>query len=122
MSTLSAFITQITNLVDELHALYPKDSDILMGKNSLYLIKKTNPRKLLELFRNHVLPYEKFIIDNDENFFLNNTYKEQLQSNYNDSLQTILNLKKYWSSMSDNTKKNIWLYFNILVKLCKMCN
>ena len=122
MSKLSAFITQLTNLVEELHALYPKDSDILMGKNSLYLIKKTNPRKLLNLFREHVLPYETFIIDKDEKFFLNNTYKDQLQGQYNDSLQTILNLKKYWSSMSDNTKKNIWLYFNILVKLCKMCN
>ena len=99
MSKLTAFVTQLTNLVDELHALYPKDSDILMGKNSIYLVKKTNPRKLLELFRMHAMPYEDYIINKNEDFFLNNTFKDQLQNNYNDSLQTVLNLKKYWSTI-----------------------
>ena len=68
MSKLSAFVTQLTNLVDELHGLYPQDRDILMGKNSLYLVKKTNPRKIVELFKLHVMPHEQFILTKNEDF------------------------------------------------------
>ena len=44
MSLLTAFTNQLTNLMTELHELYPKDTDIETKRTAIEFIKKTNPR------------------------------------------------------------------------------
>ena len=38
--------------------------------------------------------------------------------NDDDFDESLLTIKNNWNSYSDNTKENIWLYLNVLIKLC----
>ena len=121
MSNLSAFNTQLINFFNELTTLYPSDNDIRFGKNSCELLKKTNPRKSLELFKTHILPYEENIMSKNESFFTKDMNYSDVLDNDMKSLLIVENLKKYWGELNENNKNNIWLYFQVLTKLCKKC-
>lgn len=118
MSYLKAFTNQSERFFNELTEMFPQDKHIAMAKNSLFIIKKANPRKLLELFKHYFYCYEKKILEKDESFFLERDYDDQL-SDYVKSLNAVTNLKQYWKNLSDNTKNSIWLYLIILLKLSK---
>ena len=112
MSFLSAFNTQLENFAKELNNLYPDDKDIAFAADAIFLLKKTNPRKLYNLIYPQLVEYRKQVFDKDENFFL----KRELpvDKNYFD---TMIQLQSYWKEMSQKTKDNIWLYLQVLYKL-----
>ena len=118
MSYLKAFTTQMTNFMNELHEMFPNDRSISIANDSLYLIVKTNPRKLLDFFKEYFLPHEHNILTMNEDFFLKRNYDDEI-SDYVKSFNAITNLKNYWSKMSLESKKNIWLYLKVLIKLSK---
>ena len=119
MSYLKSFLKVLEKFINELSDMYPEDNHFDLAKNTLYLLKKTNPRKVLEFFYTYlVVPYEQKIIERDETFFFNKSYDGEV-SEYVKSLNVITNLKRYWSSMTDKTKETIWLYMNLMVKLSK---
>ncbi len=118
MSYLKAFTTQLQKFVDELCEMFPNDKNIAMSKDTLYIIKKTNPRKLLDVFKTKFLPYEIKINEMDETFFLNRNYDNDVSKDIK-ILNAISNIKTYWKNLSDNSKKNIWLYLKVLIKLSK---
>lgn len=124
MSHLTAFCTQLINLLTNLNQLYPDDNDITISLTSVNLLKSTNPRQLLNIFTTYVLKYEKNIIERDENFFLNTNLIEDCNvdkqdANYAGSVMG--NLKKYWNQMDNESKENIWKYFQVLILLSKKC-
>ena len=121
MSNLTAFNTQLINFFNELIELYPGDNDLRFGKNSCELLKKTNPRKTLDMFKENILPYEDNIMKRDENFFKNDLDYSKALDNDSKSLLIVQNLKKYWDQLDDKNKGNIWLYFQVLTKISKKC-
>ena len=120
MSFLSAFTKQSENFMNELHELYPKDKDIALAKNSIYLLKKTNPKKIFTIFKENIYPYKEQIFNKNENFFLDYNYTSDY--GVSNSFNTIMNLKKYWKLMSNTTKNSIWLYLQVLLKLSDKIN
>ena len=115
-SNLSLFVSQLSSLGKELNDMYPDDIDIKMAKNSIETLKILNPKKLYEVFSSIVIPFKEQIINRDEGFFLNiNVKGGDMGDGY--SITTVMNLKKYWSGMSDTTKECMWQYFGVLVKL-----
>jgi hypothetical protein len=115
-SNLSLFVSQLRSLGKELNDMYPDDMDIKMAKNSIETLKILNPKKLYEVFSSIVIPFKEQIINRDEGFFLNiNVKGGDMGDGY--SITTVMNLKKYWSGMSDTTKECMWQYFGVLVKL-----
>ena len=50
MSYLKSFNKVLEDFIKELSEMYPNDKEIDLAKNSIYLLKKTNPRKLIEFF------------------------------------------------------------------------
>jgi hypothetical protein len=115
-SNLSLFVSQLSSLGKELNDMYPDDMDIKMAKNSIETLKILNPKKLYEVFSSIVVPFKEQIINRDESFFLNINIKGgDMGDGY--SITTVMNLKKYWSGMSDSTKECMWQYFGVLVKL-----
>jgi hypothetical protein len=115
-SNLSLFVSQLSSLGKELNDMYPDDMDIKMAKNSIETLKILNPKKLYEVFSSIVIPFKEQIINRDEGFFLNiNVKGGDMGDGY--SITTVMNLKKYWSGMSDTTKECMWQYFGVLVKL-----
>lgn len=124
MSHLSAFCTQLVNLITNLKELYPNDKDIAVSLTTVSLLKSTNPRQLLNIFTTYVLKYEKSILEKDEKFFLDTNFIEDCKVdkedvNYADTVMN--NLKKYWNEMDKESKENIWKYFQVLILLSKKC-
>ena len=124
MSLLSAFTTQLINLTTNLSEMFPNDPDLQFTKNSISLIKKTNPRKLQLIFNKYVKQYEKYILDKNEEFllnanFLNNINVDNTKLEYAESI--INNLRKYWSKLDEESKENIWKYLQVLMILNNKC-
>ena len=126
MSTLSAFTNQLQNLINNLYKMYPNDPDIIFSKTTVGFIKRTNPRKLSEIFNKYVKQYESQIMSKDEEFLMNNNFTEgdnieiiNQKIDYAESI--IANLRKYWSSMDDDSKENIWKYLQVLIILNNKC-
>ena len=124
MSALTGFCTQLLNLLNKLHELYPSDSDISISITSVNLLKQTNPRKLLEMFSSYVLKYEEQLMNENENFFLETNLVDDNnldKNNYNYADTIMINLKKYWKELDKESKINIWKYFKVLILLSKKC-
>ena len=127
MSSLSAFNNQLINLIDNLSKMYPNDPDIQFTKTTVSFIKKTNPRKLSDVFNKYVKQYETKIMEKDEEFLMKNNFIDE--ENFNEISNQkmdyaegiISNLRKYWSSMDDESKENIWKYLQVLILLNNKC-
>tara|TARA_B100001093_G_scaffold244261_1_gene233886 strand:+ start:408 stop:764 length:357 start_codon:yes stop_codon:yes gene_type:complete len=108
MSIVSTFNEQILNFY---YDLYKVDNTIGTSyRNKILLLKNTTPYKIIEIFIESAYDYKDYIIKNDNSFF-----NELNDEEFDESLVTI---KNNWNSYSDNTKENIWLYLNVLIKLC----
>tara|TARA_Y100000385_G_scaffold281767_1_gene335119 strand:+ start:5585 stop:5971 length:387 start_codon:yes stop_codon:yes gene_type:complete len=123
MSTLSAFNTQLTNLSNNLSESYPNDPDLQFSSTTINFLKSTNPRKLQEIFNKYIYIYKDEIMNQDENFLLNNDFINNTVNNDNVdyAISIMNNLKKYWNDMDNESKDNIWKYFKVLVILNTKC-
>ena len=108
MSLLTAFTTQLELFSKEICNLYPNDSDLNLGHSLIIVFKKTNPRKLLEIYNTYVIDFRKYIDNKDESFFLNHDFKDIAEKNKNNEMtfSLVIKLKEYWSELSDNNKKS----------------
>ena len=114
---LSLFVKQLSSLGAELNDMYPEDVDIKMAKNTIETMKTLNPKMLLDTFYQFVHPYREQVLNREEAFFLDMDYTNLVPEQAN--IATVMNLKKYWSGMSDQTKDCMWQYFGVLVKLAE---
>ena len=119
MSYLSAFTTQMEAFASELTMMFPEDVDLKMALNMIKLIKKTNPRKLFEIFQKFTGGYKDQIMEKDESFFIKHDFTDLVektkQQDYVFSLVT--QLKLHWAEMSSESKDAAWNYFIVLFKL-----
>ena len=95
-------------------------SDIILTKSSIDLIRKSNPRLVVEQFLEYVTPYSKQIMECDDDFFLN---FEQNMSLDKDNLLYGLKLKSFWTdTLHQNPEKTLrqkatmFYYFQKLLK------
>ena len=121
MSTLTAFNTQLERLVKDLITYFPESKDFKLFESSFLLLKQANPRKILELFKVHILSkYKQYILDKNESFFLQNDYNDVIAKNDNNYAELLMHrLKDNWSSIDDKNKETIWKYFQVLVVLAE---
>ena len=126
MSYLSTFTNLIEEFVDKLSQLYPDDQDFIHFKTFILLLKKTNPRKILDIFNKHCLQYKEDIVAKNETFILltdfvkdknNKNSKNKDTSNDEYILNVMIKLRHYWKSMNKETIENIWKYLNIFILL-----
>ena len=122
MSILSAFNEQLFNLSKNLSELYSNDPDLELSKNTILILKNNNPRKLQVAFNTYIYKFKKCIMDKDETFLLNNNFiKDNIDNNIDYAEKIMNNLKKYWIYMDENSKENIWKYFQVLIVLNEKC-
>ena len=127
MSILTAFTTQLLNLTSNLCEMYPNDPDLNFTHGSVEFMKKNNPRKLQKIFDQHVSKYAAQILKKDEQFLLTTdflqgerTKNEKKDVEYAESIMN--NLRKYWSTMDEESKMNLWKYLQVLILLNTKCN
>lgn len=94
-------------------------SDIVLTKSSIDLLKRSNPRLVIEQFLQYISPYSKQITECDEDFFLN---FEQNMSLDKENLLYGLKLKSIWIENASDSEKvlrqkaTIFFYFQKLLK------
>lgn len=97
-------------------------SDIIFIKSTVEFIRKSNPRLVVEQFMDYTRPYKEYILNCDEDFFLNVNLQ---QTGINLENQLFGNkLRNIWLSndIVDKQKAHIWLYFHKLLKAGSQCN
>lgn len=106
-STIGSFISMMENFIDELTITFPTETKIKVYKNSFDMMRKTNPRKILDVFMESVSPYSNQIMNKDESIMMDDTIP----------LNKELNLKSIWTSanITNNTKDAIWAHLNTLL-------
>ena len=122
MSIPIAFNTQLDKFLNELIQTYPEDKDFTYYKRLIDNLKKFNIRKPIEYFASTIQKHTKQIMDRNSDFFLNNfgqivNEEGADKDTQNEAFRLFNNLKKYWLEMSDDNKKVIWDYLNVLTKL-----
>jgi len=109
MASVSAFNDMLSQFLVELHGTFPDEPGIKKMTTSFELIKKTNPRLVVDNFMNGVTPYSQQISSKDDKFILEEMDKISFLKD--------LNIRGYWDRMSDNTKAITWQYIQTLFML-----
>ena len=119
MSYLSAFTNQMEAFCLELIEMFPEDSELRMASNMIKLLKKSNPRKLLDVLKNFTDGYRDKIEARDESFFITHDFEDiGEQTGYQEYTEAIVGrLKEHWKDMSEQSKDATWRYFEVLFVL-----
>lgn len=120
MSNLKAFNTQLENFVNYLEQTFPNEMSIKTYHTSMNLLKRINPRKILEVFTNYIYIYKDQINDNNSDFFMKKDYSTELQNNKDSMLQAI-KFKDLWQTAIPDQQNQIFRYFQLLCLLIEKC-
>jgi hypothetical protein len=111
-------LDQLFNYLEDTFPFYK--SDIILTKNSIHFIRKSNPRLVVEQFLQYVEPYSEQIFSYDEDFFMN---FEQNMSLDQENMLYGLKLKSLWiengntdTDESLRQKAYIFDYFHKLLR------
>jgi len=118
-----AFNNHFTEFIDDIHSIFPNDKDINMTRDTLSLLKRGNPKIMIDVWYNHITKkYESEINNNNFDFFLNKNYNEDLDmgNQNNKILEGIEKLRAPIRNMGDDNKEKCLQYIQNLTKLSKM--
>jgi len=122
VTTLTKFNNTVEQMIDALlerysyHEYFSKE--LSLTKEKLLLLRKTNPRKVVEGVLVYVYPYKSQIMDNDDNFFLQKDYQSDTKDEGH--LVKALKIKELWDTdMDEVTKTNLFNYFKVLIVLAE---
>jgi hypothetical protein len=99
-------------------------SDLILTRNTIEFLRKNNPRLVVEEFMNYIKPFEKQIINCDEDFFIN--FEQNLPGSTSSKENLLLGsrLKLIWLSIGpqdDIKKASVFYYFQKLIKSGDQC-
>ena len=111
MSYIQAFNNQWLNFLKEMSKSFPENKDVIPLRNQLLLATKADKKLPIKAFIDAgLLHYKPYIVAKDDKFFLDLDLSE--------TPLAALKLKEVWEKCSENTKKNIWLYIQVIFKIC----
>ena len=121
-STLTKFNNTIEQLIDALIERYSYheyfNKELSLTKEKFILLRKTNPRKVMEGVLVFVYPYKGHIMNSDDSFFLNKNYENDTKDEGH--LVKALKIKELWETdMDENTKNSIFTYFKVIIVLAE---
>jgi len=116
---LQGFNKQLVEFLDDAERVFPDDLDIKTGKNSLLLLKRANPKKIIEVWKTYVTdPYFDKIQNNDVAFFIDKDYDSDIgMDNKSDIMTAINRLRDPIRRMEPDDKEVVMKY---LLNLCKL--
>ena len=118
---MKAFLNQFTDFVEDIHGVFPDNADIDSAKTALFLIKKTNPRILLNAWTTYIVePYNDQIDNGDIGFFLDKDYTRDLEYMGNAVMQKVDTLRGPIRDMGADNQAKSMKYIQNLTKLAKL--
>tara|TARA_B100000073_G_C23730195_1_gene570587 strand:- start:1641 stop:2042 length:402 start_codon:yes stop_codon:yes gene_type:complete len=122
---IPVFNEQLENFMEDVCMVFPENVEIVTAKNTLNLLKKSNPKMLIRIWYQHVsIPYGDRILEGDIDFFIEKDYMNDV-GKLNDSqkiMNTINSLKQPIRDMSHENKQKSMKYLQNLSKLSTMCH
>lgn len=107
-TTLGAFNDMMEQFVNELIQTFPEEMAFQKYQVSLEMLRRTNPRKILDGYMKAVGPIQSRIMSRDDTVMSDVTC-EFIQD---------LKIKNIWTpDLSENTKNAIWQYLQTLIIL-----
>jgi len=120
-SVMKAFLNQFTDFVEDIQSVFPDNADIDSAKTALFLIKKTNPRILLNAWTTYIVgPYNDQIEKGDIGFFLDKDYTRDLEYMGNAVMQKVDTLRGPIREMGVDNQAKSMKYIQNLTKLAKL--
>ena len=119
MSILTAFNNIVIDFIDDCIRVFPQDTHFKGYKQALLLLKKVNPRMISDSYKFYVEPYQNYIEEKNEKFFLESNYEEFEKTEH---VANVINqVKSYWTdpNLSQSNKDKIWEYVTVLHTLSK---
>ncbi len=119
---MKSFNTHFFELIDDIIAVFPDNTEILKAKKGLEVLKKANPAMLIKVWHSSVnIPYTKEIQAGDITFFFDKDYKNDIVvGNPENVLQIIDNIREPIRTMSDVNRAHTMSYVQNLCKLSNM--
>ena len=117
---LTTFIKQLDEWLEDITKSYqPNDARFIKCKLYFETIKQSNPKMLIQLWKSKItIPYKDKIYEGDIDYFLNKDYKQDIHSNYNDTIENaIQDLRK---SIREMSPENIQISLKYIKNLCKL--
>ena len=86
-------------------------------RNGFSLLKQFDEKKPMNIFITFISKHRlrEKILKKDESFFLDTEYNFNQNNEYWSDF--INNIKKVWVSMSNESKENMWKYFQLLIMI-----
>jgi hypothetical protein len=106
MASVSAFNEMMANFIGELGKAFPEEKGIKKFETSFDLLRKSNPRKIVETYMAGIGPYAERITARDETLL-----DEDI------GFLKDLNMKANWSRASEGTRGAIFQYLQTLYML-----
>ena len=118
---MKAFLNQFTDFVEDVQSVFPENADIESAKTALFLIKKTNPRVLMNAWVTYIVgPYTDKIEKGDIGFFLEKDYTHDLEYMGNAVMQKVDALRGPVREMGSENQAKSMKYIQNLTKLAKL--
>jgi|TARA_B100001094_G_C18050425_1_gene729723 hypothetical protein len=107
MASVGAFNDMLSQFLSELIQTFPEEKSIKKYESAFDLLRKSNPRKVVENFMGTIAPLQERIMAKDETVLTSENLKSLNE----------LNLAKNWDGASENTRSCIWQYLQTLLML-----
>jgi hypothetical protein len=121
---LTAFNDHFIEFVNDVHCVFPNDTDILATKNVLTAIRKANPKMIVKIWNMFIVSkYKSEIEAGNIEFFINKDYAQDVSvSNNSDKImESIDRLREPIKNMSQENQLKVMKYIQNLTKLSQMC-
>ena len=119
MSALGAFNTQLIRFFEQLSETYPEERDIKMALQTIMGAKLINPKLILDLFYEHVCKDLKQTIIDENSEVMIKYAKYKISAQFNEMSPALLIFDKHWDTMTQENRKVIWKYLQVLCSLCE---
>tara|TARA_B110000495_G_C22926936_1_gene541754 strand:- start:69 stop:464 length:396 start_codon:yes stop_codon:yes gene_type:complete len=120
---ITAFNDHFKAFIDDIHAVFPEDADILSTKNTLSVIRKANPKMIVKIWNKYIVSnYKSEIEAGDLDFFINKDYSDDLAVSQNSGkiMDSINRLREPIRNMGADNQEKVLRYIQNLTKLAEL--
>jgi len=120
VNILTAFNDHFVEFVTDVHRAFPEDKDVLVAKNAILMIRKMNPKMIINVWNECVVgKYKGEIERGDIGFFITKDYSKDLADSQNpDSINKAIDrLREPIKQMNSDEQGKAMKYIQNLTKL-----
>lgn len=104
---MRAFNNQFEEMIDDVERIFPKNKDIVASKSAITMMKKANPKMLINIWKMHVFDkYSSHIEAGDIDYFLNKDYSEDLEMDQSSSKKVLEGIDRLRQPIKDMEQEN----------------